>query len=112
MLIIRPFILRLGLPPLIYFMIDPLNVVYGNTEISDRYNSFEQFQNNIYEIYNLARENMNTRQKVSPTYNKKARDDNLDIDDKVFVYLPRNERAKLKCKWMGPYKIVEAHHLT
>ena len=81
-------------------MIDPLNVVYGNTEISDRYNSFEQFQNNIYEIYNLARENMNTRQKVSPTYNKKARDDNLDIDDKVFVYLPRNERAKLKCKWM------------
>ena len=81
-------------------MIDPLNVVYGNTEISDRYNSFEQFQNNIYEIYNLARENMNTRQKVSPTYDKKARDDNLDIDDKVFVYLPRNERAKLKCKWM------------
>ena len=90
-------------------MVDPLNVVYGNTEISDRYNSFEQFQNNIYEIYNLARE---TRQKVSPTYDKKARDDNLDIDDKVFVYLPRNERAKLKCKWMGPYKIVEAHHLT
>ena len=81
-------------------MVDPLNVVYGNTEISDRYNSFEQFQNNIYEIYNLARENMNTRQKVSPTYDKKARDDNLDIDDKVFVYLPRNERAKLKCKWM------------
>ena len=55
---------------------------------------------------------MNTRQKVSPTYDKKARDDNLDIDDKVFVYLPRNERAKLKCKWMGPCKIVEAHHLT
>ena len=81
-------------------MVDPLNVVYGNTEISDRYNSFEQFQNNIYEIYNLARENMNTRQKISPTYDKKARDDNLDIDDKVFVYLPRNERAKLKCKWM------------
>ena len=81
-------------------MVDPLNVVYGNTEISDRYNSFEQFQNNVYEIYNLARENMNTRQKVSPTYDKKARDDNLDIDDKVFVYLPRNERAKLKCKWM------------
>ena len=53
-------------------MVDPLNVVYGNTEISDRYNSFEQFQNNIYEIYNLARENMNTRQKISPTYDKKA----------------------------------------
>ena len=68
-------------------MIDPLNVVYGNTEIRP-----------ITEI--------------SPTYNKKTRDDNLDIDDKVFVYLPRNERAKLKCKWMGPYKIVEAHHLT
>ena len=93
-------------------MVDPLNVVYGNTEISDRYNSFEQFQNNIYEIYNLARENMNTRQKISPTYDKKTRDDNLDIDDKVFVYLPRNERAKLKCKWMGPYKTAEAHHLT
>ena len=32
-----------------------LNVVYGNIEISDRYNSFEQFQDNIYEIYNLER---------------------------------------------------------
>ena len=65
-----------------------LNVVYGNIEISDRYNSFEQFQNNIYEIYNLARENMNTRQKVSSTYyDKKVRDDKLDIGDKVFVYL-------------------------
>ena len=52
-------------------MVDPLNVVYGNTEISDRYNSFEQFQNNIYEIYNLARENMNTRQKISPSYTKR-----------------------------------------
>ena len=55
---------------------------------------------------------MNTRQKVSPTYHKKARDGNLDIGDKVFVYLPRNERTKLKYKWMGPCKIVEVHHLT
>ena len=90
-----------------------MNVVCGNIEISDRYNSFEQFQNNIYEIYNLARENMNTRQKVSSTYyDKKVRDDKLDIGDKVFVYLPRNERAKSKYKWTGPCKIVEAHHPT
>ena len=30
----------------------PLNVVFGKKEISDRYNSFKQFQNNIYETYN------------------------------------------------------------
>ena len=80
----------------------PLNIFYGNIETSERYNSYEQFQNNIYEFYNLARENMNTRQKVSSTYyDKKVRDDKLDIGDKVFVYLPRNGRAKLKYKWMG-----------
>ena len=90
-----------------------MNVVYGNIEISDRYNSFEQFQNNIYEIYNLARENMNTRQKVSSTYyDKKVKDDKLDIVDKVFVYLPRNEQAKLKYEWIGSCKIVEAYHPT
>ena len=34
---------------------------------------------------------MNTRQKVSSTYyEKKVRDDKLDIGDKVFVYLPRH----------------------
>ena len=50
---------------------------------------------------------MNTRQKVSLTYyDKKVRDDKLDIGDKVFVYLPRNKRAKLNYKWM------EGHHPT
>ena len=77
----------------------PLNVVYGNIKIIDRCNSFEKFQNNIYEIYNLASENTKTRQKVSSTYyDKKVRDDKLDIGDKVFLYLPHNERAKLKYK--------------
>ena len=77
----------------------PLNVVYGNIKIIDRCNSFEKFQNNIYEIYNLASENIKTRQNVSSTYyDKKVRDDKLDIGDKVFLYLPHNERAKLKYK--------------
>ena len=76
-----------------------MNVVYGNIKIIDRCNSFEKFQNNIYEIYNLTSENIKTRQKVSSTYyDKKVRDDKLDIGDKVFLYLPHNERAKLKYK--------------
>ena len=50
-------------------------------------------------MYNLASENIKTRQKVSSTYyDKKVRDDKLDIGDKVFLYLPHNERAKLKYK--------------
>ena len=50
-------------------------------------------------MYNLASENIKTRQKVSSTYyDKKVRDDKLDIGDKVFLYLLHNERAKLKYK--------------
>ena len=40
---------------------------------------------------------MRTGQKVSSAcYDKKDREDELELDEKVFVYLAHNERAKLK----------------
>ena len=54
-----------------------------------------------------------TKPLVSSTYyDKKVRDDKLDIGDRVFLYVPLNGRATLKYKWMGQCKIVEAHHPT
>ena len=68
--------------------------MYGNIESSDRYYLFKEFQNNISKIYDWAREKMKTRRKVSAAYyDKKVRDDELKLNDKVFAYLPRNERA-------------------
>ena len=44
-----------------------LNKVYGNRKTNHRYHSIDQFQNSIYEIYDIARNNMNTQQKVLST---------------------------------------------
>lgn len=54
---------------------------------------------------------MRIGQKVSSAcYDKKDREDELELDEKVFVYLAHNERAKLKYNWIGQSKIIEGHH--
>ena len=54
---------------------------------------------------------MKTHQEVSATYyDRKVCDDKLDVDDLVYVYLPRNRRVKLAKKWEGPAKVVTAKH--
>ena len=71
----------------------------------------KEFQNKLNQMYELARDSMNARQqKANTDYDRKVKADPLDTNTLVYVYLPRNERKKLKLKWDGPHKIVTAKH--
>ena len=90
----------------------PLDMVYGSLEsINTPVSTFDDFKKTISDLYELARNNMDTRQKVAATYyDKKVLDDVLHVGDLVYVYLPRNQRVKLTLKWMGVAKILKEHH--
>ena len=89
----------------------PLDLVYGSFKDDYKIGSFSEFQENIYNLYELARNTMKTRQAVSATYyDKKVCDDKFEVGDYVYVYLPRNKRIKLALKWMGPFKIISCQH--
>ena len=89
----------------------PIDLLYNfNSEISG-VTSIDQFKSQLQNLYALARENMNARQEKAATYyDKKVLDDPLLVDDKVYVYLPRNKRLKLVPNWYGPFLITKANH--
>ncbi len=69
------------------------------------------FAEKLERMYELARASMATRQQsFASYYDKRTRDDPLKVNDKVYVYLPRNKRVKLAKKWHGPFVIVEENH--
>ena len=62
-------------------------------------------------MYDIARVHMGTRQQAYASYyDKRVLDDTLNVNNEVFVYLPRNKRVQLAKKWDGPYKVVDADH--
>ena len=73
----------------------PIDLLYNiNSEISG-VTSIDQFESQLQNLYALARENMSARlEKAANCYDKKVLDDSLLLDDKVYVYLPRNKRFK------------------
>ena len=90
----------------------PIDHLYGkfmqNTSVPQ---TIAQFSENMNRMYEIARRSMNTSQNVYASYHdKKSLPNNLEVDDHVFVYLPRNKRVKLTKKWTGPYKIIKADH--
>ena len=62
-------------------------------------------------MYELANENMNTRQsKYLSYYDKKVFDDPIKEDQLVYMYLPRKQHHKLSLKWFGPCKVITNQH--
>eukprot|EP00112_Aurelia_sp_Birch-Aquarium-sp1_P015743 Seg3512.1 transcript_id=Seg3512.1/GoldUCD/mRNA.D3Y31 product="Retrovirus-related Pol polyprotein from transposon 412" pseudo=true protein_id=Seg3512.1/GoldUCD/D3Y31 len=73
--------------------------------------SIEQFSEQLSSMYELARQRMSTRQKVSASYHdKKIADDKLEPGELVYIYQPVKSRKKLEVKWDGQYKVVVAAH--
>ena len=73
--------------------------------------SIEQFNEELSYIYELARQNMSTRQKISASYyDKKIIDDKLLPRDLVYMYQSARSRKKLEVKWDGPYRVVVETH--
>ena len=90
----------------------PTDILYGlaNND-SNAFFSIKEFQNKLNQMYELARDNLDTRQqKAASYYDKKVKDHPLDMNTLVYVYLPRNERKQLKLKWDGPYRIITEKH--
>ena len=90
----------------------PTGILYGfNKNNANEFFSMKEIQNKLIQMYELARDSMNARQQKANTYyDRKVKDEPLDTNTLVYVYLPRNERKKLKLKWDGPHKIVTAKH--
>lgn len=84
------------------FRSDPLN-----------FTPVEQFINHSRKIYELACNNMDSRQEETATYHDKILGDRLwSMNDKVYIFLARNKRWKLFPKLYGPFEIVHADHLV
>ena len=90
----------------------PADILYGNlNQNREMPYSVEHFSQKLALMYDIARHNMVSRQKVYSTYyDEKVRDDKLKTGDLVYIYLPAKKREKLTIKWVGPYKIVGESH--
>ena len=65
-----------------------LSKVQINTPVS----TFDEFKKTISDLYELARKNMDTRQRVTATYyDKKMLDDRIKVGDFVYLCLEINE---------------------
>ena len=88
----------------------PMNILYGMNELS-RSLSFSEYEKEFQEIYEIARENISTRQnKMATYYDRKVRDHELTVDQRVLVRDPRVKSNTLKYKWVSPGKVVTSKH--
>ena len=85
---------------------------YGHFVCDDKVPcSITAFTEKLEHMYDIARVHMGTRQQAYASYyDKRVLDDQLNVNDQVYVYFPRDKRVKLAKKWNGPYKVVDADH--
>ena len=88
----------------------PLNMLYGTNQLATR-NSFREYEKEMQELYELVRLNMETRQRVNATYyDKKVRDNVLEVGQKVLILDPRVKGNWLKPKYNRSGKVVSEKH--
>ena len=61
-------------------------------------------------MFDIANERVHSRQVNSITYDKKIRDEKLQVETLVYISLPRNERKKLTLKCDGQHKLLSEKH--
>ena len=86
-----------GFTPLVFgrLLRVPLDRLYGLTVTNNRFFAMKEFKEQISKIFDIANGRVNTRQVNSSIYhNKKIKDENLQVETLVYIYLPRNERRK------------------
>lgn len=66
---------------------------------------------NIEDYQRIARENIQrSQQAMKEYYDRKAKDPNFEVGDKVWVFTPKPKKGlsrKLQHRWHGPYRIVQ-----
>ena len=79
----------------------------AETEVRSTYHYIVDLTNHLEEVYKLAWENLQVARKRQVFYyNKKTKERNFAVSDKVLVLLPL-EHNKLAAAWQGPYDIIE-----
>ena len=89
----------------------PMDIIDGLSINEQRLFSMKEFRDKLSKMYEIASEHVNTRQIKSNTYHDaKVKDDQLEVNTLVYIYLPRKQRMKLELKWEGPYRILNEKH--
>ena len=89
----------------------PLDIWYGLSVNNNRFFSMKEFKEKLSKMFDIANESVNVRQVNSSTYfNKKIKDEKLQVETLVSIYLPRNEKEKLTLKGDGPHRILSEKH--
>ena len=89
----------------------PLDIMYGIDNSEGLPFNVSEFKKKLEKMYELANENMNTRQnKYTSYYDQKVFDDPIKEQQLVYMYLPRKQRHKLSIKWFGPCKVITNQH--
>ena len=84
----------------------PLDIMYGIDHSEGLPYNVSEFKEKFKKMYELANENMNTRQsKYLSYYDKKVFDDPIKEEQLVYMYLPRKQH-QLALKWFGPCKVI------
>ena len=85
--------------------------LYGTVDEKYKHVATDTFAKQLSKMYAIARQNMDMKQiRYKTYYGQKVVDSKLQVNDSVYVYLPRLRNVILVTKWSGPHKIVEVLH--
>ena len=89
----------------------PLDILYGLSVSKNRFFSMKEFNEKLSKMFDVANERVNIRQVNSSTYyDKIIKDEKLQVETLVYIYLPRHGRKEITLKWDGPHKILSEKH--
>ena len=81
------------------------NPKYGTVEDKYNYTSINTFAKQLARMYEITGNNIGMKQIAYKTYKSK-----LNVNDRVYMYMPRLRHVKLVNKWHGPFRVIEALH--
>ena len=89
----------------------PIDVMYNVRNDDRKFSSIAEYELTLQDLYNVARESMQARQAAASIhYDRKVVDDELQVDELVYVLAPCNKSKKLALKWFCPSEIVKCCH--
>ena len=90
-------------------LIVPIDVLYGS-RFATHY-TFENFKQELQQMYDLARDHMKLRQAKAASYlDSKRLNTELTQNEQVLIFDHKASKDKLGLRWKGPFTIVKCSH--
>ena len=87
----------------------PIDILYGTVEDKYNHTSMNTFARQLALMYEIARNNIGMKQIAYKTYyDTRVIESKLNVNDRVYVYMPRLRHVKLVNKWHGLFRVIEA----